>query len=108
MGPCQPGFADCNGAPVDGCEAELGSDAFACGLCGHMCSAGETCALGQCCGAPPGGSYQTTCVNCTACNGLLSCDCQDSMQILRPTSVPLGPCPLGYTNCNGVLLCNGC
>jgi hypothetical protein len=107
LGGCQPGFANCNTNPLDGCEAELSVDQGNCGMCGVMCSAGETCALGRCCGAIPAGTYQATCSNCEACNGVLSCLCEDSMQVLRPAAIPLG-CALGITNCNGALLCNGC
>jgi hypothetical protein len=107
LGPCQPGFDNCNLNPVDGCEAELSVNQNHCGMCGVACGGQETCALGRCCGPVPPGSYQATCSNCEACNGLLSCLCEDSMQIPRPTSVPLF-CPAGFTNCNGVLLCDGC
>ncbi|MFT3707031.1 MAG: hypothetical protein QM817_05115 [Archangium sp.] len=106
-GPCQPGFADCDGMP-NGCEAELGNDSFNCGACGRQCFAGETCALGRCCGMPPMGSYQSTCQNCEACNGVLQCLCEDGVQVLHPTSFPLGTCVGDITNCNGVLQCAGC
>ncbi len=105
-GPCMPGFEDCNMLGGDGCEAVLGSDGLNCGSCGRACFAGDTCTFGRCCGAVPTGSYQATCTNCEACDGLLTCQCDDSMQIPRQTSLPLG-CP-NITNCNGVLLCNGC
>jgi hypothetical protein len=108
-GPCLPGFANCNGDPTDGCEVQLAADNFSCGRCGHTCMpTTETCNLGRCCGALPAGSYQATCTGCEACDGTLSCQCQDSMGNPQPTSIQIVPCPLGYTNCNGVLLCNGC
>jgi hypothetical protein len=34
---CKPGFADCNGDPEDGCEAELAKDALNCDGCGNAC-----------------------------------------------------------------------
>ncbi len=34
---CNPGFADCNGAVVDGCEVQLGTTQN-CGSCGNACS----------------------------------------------------------------------
>jgi hypothetical protein len=34
---CAPGFADCNGDPKDGCEADL-SNAATCGACNVACS----------------------------------------------------------------------
>ncbi len=94
-------------SPVDGCEAEPSVDPLNCGLCGIVCGGAETCALGRCCGPIPSGTYQATCSGCEACSGNLTCMCNDAMQIPRPTSVPLG-CVGAYTNCNGLLLCNGC
>lgn len=106
-GPCMPGFENCNNLPADGCEADLGFDAQNCGGCNQPCNAGESCALGVCCGMPPAGSYSATCINCQACGGVLSCLCEDAMQVLVPTMIPLG-CPTDYVNCNGVLTCGSC
>lgn len=107
LGPCQPGFGDCNGMPQDGCEAQLGFDTANCGACNQPCAAGESCNLGRCCGALPAGSYQATCIGCEACGGLLTCICEDAMQNPTPASIPLG-CPTNYVNCNGVLTCGSC
>ncbi len=38
-GPCEPGTADCNGNPTDGCEVTLDHDPSNCGSCGTVCSA---------------------------------------------------------------------
>ena len=38
IGGCKPGFADCNREPVDGCEANLTSEAANCGRCGGACA----------------------------------------------------------------------
>ena len=108
LGGCQPGFENCNMNPQDGCEAEMSVDPMNCGLCGQVCAVTDTCAFGRCCGPLPAGTYQATCLGCEACNGILSCVCNDASQMLHPASIPLGPCPGGFTNCNGVLLCNGC
>lgn len=107
---CDPGFADCDAGTADGCEAELGVDSQNCGACGRACFGSDACVMGRCCGPLPPGSYQSTCTNCEACNGILSCLCNDAAQNPKPASIPLGPCgpPGGFTNCNGVLLCNGC
>ena len=34
---CNPGFADCNGDPADGCEVEIDADVANCGACGRDC-----------------------------------------------------------------------
>jgi hypothetical protein len=107
LGQCNPGFGDCNANPADGCEADLGLPT-SCGSCGRLCQAGDFCSLGRCCQSLPPGTYTATCQQCEACEGLLTCLCKDAAQNLQPTSIPLGPCGGGYTNCNGVLMCNGC
>ena len=107
LGPCQPGFENCNGSALDGCEALVGSDAMNCGGCNLACNAGQSCNLGRCCGAIPAGSYQATCTGCEACGGLLTCICRDAAQNPTPTSIPLS-CPFNYENCNGVLRCGFC
>ncbi len=49
---CNPGFADCDTNPANGCEVFLGTDARHCGACRRVCSQGSnaqpTCALGVC------------------------------------------------------------
>ncbi|MDP2273085.1 MAG: hypothetical protein Q8K32_20270 [Archangium sp.] len=44
---CNPGFADCNGALADGCEAQLVNDPMNCGMCGRVCLGGP-CANNNC------------------------------------------------------------
>ncbi|AKV00160.1 Tryptophan synthase alpha chain [Labilithrix luteola] len=50
MRECSPGFADCNGDPIDGCEVELKNNPANCGACGNQCdmSAGQPCIEGKC------------------------------------------------------------
>ena len=49
---CEPPFADCNRAVIDGCEADVTSDVVNCGRCGLVCpapvNAVASCAAGQC------------------------------------------------------------
>jgi DNA-binding beta-propeller fold protein YncE len=51
MTACSDGYADCNGNPADGCEADLETDRAHCGGCGQTCSfanAGHDCLAGAC------------------------------------------------------------
>jgi len=52
---CNPGYADCNGVPNDGCEDHVATDPNNCGTCGNACAtscsgnvAATTCATGAC------------------------------------------------------------
>ncbi|AKU93951.1 Tryptophan synthase alpha chain [Labilithrix luteola] len=47
---CAPGFADCNGRAIDGCEVDLMRDQKHCGSCKTSCdvAAGQPCISGQC------------------------------------------------------------
>jgi hypothetical protein len=45
---CSAGFADCDGMPADGCEADTNTDVASCGTCGNACAPGETCVVGTC------------------------------------------------------------
>ncbi len=105
---CDPGFADCDAGTNDGCEAELGVDSQNCGACGRLCFGSDACIMGRCCGPLPQGTYLMTCTACEACNGVLTCLCQDAMANPVPAMMPLIPCPTGVLNCNGVLQCGGC
>ena len=44
---CAEGFADCDGDPANGCEADL-NDGRTCGSCDHDCGAASTCSVGFC------------------------------------------------------------
>jgi hypothetical protein len=58
---CAPGFADCNGDPSDGCEADL-SNAATCGACNVACSgASSVCARGGGCTSGCPSSMPTQC-----------------------------------------------
>jgi hypothetical protein len=49
---CNPGFANCNGNPDDGCETNIATNPNNCGFCGRVCSAGPNsspiCTQGNC------------------------------------------------------------
>ena len=79
---CNPGFADCNGLPADGCEADL-SDGMTCGRCGNRCD--EVCTPAGCAGActPPLTRCGTKCVDLST--SLLACGACGS-----PCTAPAG------------------
>lgn len=51
LGPCNPGFGDCDGNTANGCETNVNTSVTSCGRCGNACSfpnAGATCTGGTC------------------------------------------------------------
>ena len=53
---CDAGFADCDGAPNNGCEVDLNISADHCGRCGNACSITERCDTASCTRRQPGWS----------------------------------------------------
>jgi hypothetical protein len=47
-GPCEAGWADCDGIASNGCETNIGTDINNCGACHHVCRQGQTCVAGVC------------------------------------------------------------
>lgn len=45
---CEANFADCDGAPGNGCEVSLLTDALHCGRCGAVCGPQQICVAAQC------------------------------------------------------------
>lgn len=45
---CKPGYADCDGNPVNGCEAKLSEDIRNCGACDKNCGDNSVCDGGIC------------------------------------------------------------
>jgi RHS repeat-associated protein len=123
VGTCNPGFADCDKDPSNGCEASL-SSVTSCGACGHAClvanatpvCVGGACAIAACnagfadCDMNPANgcerSLATSVGNCGACghacaavaNGLPAC---------VGGACAIGACAPGFANCDGVVS-NGC
>ena len=109
---CNAGFDECNGAILDGCEAELAVDPENCGGCGNACDPGQTCAAGQCTGgctdgfAECDGDPQTVCetdletdpAHCSAC--AIACGTAHAL-----ADCVLGACVLtcdpGFDDCDG-------
>lgn len=105
---CQPGYADCNGDPADGCEVELGGVAH-CAACGDDCRAPGTtaaCNQGSCevVSCDPGYAQCQAggaCIpvlddvaNCGDCD--VTCDAGKACT----GGVCSDPCPAGYADCN--------
>jgi Kelch motif/Galactose oxidase, central domain len=68
---CFTGFADCDGNPANGCEANLNSDPNNCLSCGNVCAAGQVCTPGGCFTPLPSGSACGNNSNCVSgvCTG---------------------------------------
>jgi hypothetical protein len=113
---CDPGFADCDGDPSNGCEANLQGDASNCGTCGHACSGDKpACASGTCgCAPPPDASYLDSCSNCSQSGDVITCECCLTLgagSCLGPRQIDVCTCPSGtpgIANCNTNLTCGGC
>lgn len=121
---CNPGYADCNNSPVDGCEADLNNPA-SCGSCGNDCGASfdnasgvcvsqtcrmETCDAGfaDCDGDASNGceadlSDKDSCgacgVVCGSQNTIIPSVCLEGATPSENTCQVL--CVNGYENCNG-------
>lgn len=92
---CDPGFADCNKDPNDGCEVDLSKNAT-CGTCNSVCGA----ATPLC--APAGGSFQ--CTNGCTPAAPTNCgnDCVDTMTSVSHCGACNMKCPVvanGTTTC---------
>jgi hypothetical protein len=105
---CATGFANCNGAPADGCEVALASDPKNCGACGASCGAGKVCNAGQCalvCQPPLADcsgacvSLQTDPLNCGACGK--SCILPHAVAGCGAGACTVAACATGFADCNG-------
>ena len=121
---CDPGFADCDGDPANGCESESATDPANCNGCGMPCAplanalpgcSGGACTLGPC---MPGyadcdGNATTGCetntlvsvTNCGQCNNL--CDLLNANATCQAGVCKVGGCVAGHADCDGASG-NGC
>ena len=118
---CDAGFADCNGQPDDGCEAQMGT-ATDCGACGDACSfanAAAACDNGVCqlqacdagwadCNGGPGDGCETqlgTDSNCLECGD--ACNFAHANGSCQAGVCQLGACNDGWGDCDAQPA-NGC
>ncbi|MEZ4407443.1 MAG: hypothetical protein R3A52_13350 [Polyangiales bacterium] len=120
---CRAGFADCDGAAANGCEADLSRDPAHCGACGASCSlpgAAAMCASGRCAvatclagfadcdGVAANGCEVETRVdglNCGACG--LRCVAPTNGNAACVSGACQTGCLAGFADCDGVAS-NGC
>jgi Cys-rich repeat protein len=122
---CNPGFADCDGNPLNGCEVNLATDIDHCGACRNVCptpmGGGAACRAGMCTvgacarpladcnGSPTDGcevNTDTSIDHCGACgaacarpaNGTAGC---------RAGACEIASCNTGFSDCDRNLA-NGC
>lgn len=117
LGACAAGFGDCDGAPGNGCEAELAADPLHCGDCLTACSAppnaaaacrSGTCGLGACASGfdDCDGSALNGCeadlasdrLHCGACNA--ACSFPNASGACVARTCALGACDAGFRDCN--------
>ncbi|MFI5298457.1 MAG: hypothetical protein ACHREM_10185, partial [Polyangiales bacterium] len=120
---CQPGYADCNLSPADGCETDVQTSPTNCGGCNLNCAyanAGSQCSKGVCqyLGCDPGyvdcnlslsdgceAAVQTDPKNCGGCGN--TCSYTNGVPICVVGSCALGSCNANFQNCDGSTA-NGC
>ncbi len=118
VGDCLPGFKDCNGDPMDGCEADLNSDPMNCGDCFNSCPqpphlsyrcAMAMCEQGSCdagfadCDGVPFDGCEVDLNgdvnNCGQCGNV--CVAPPNVEVTCDMGVcKLGACVQGFTDCN--------
>ncbi len=72
VGPCNPGFSDCDAKAINGCESKLADDPANCGACGMPCNAFQYCNNGKCVNNPCGpGTADCNSDNVDGCETML-------------------------------------
>ncbi|HQP36172.1 MAG TPA: hypothetical protein PLI95_13380 [Polyangiaceae bacterium] len=124
MSSCEPGWADCNGNPADGCETHSDEDPSNCGACGLGCAfphAGAVCVSGGCdlgacdadyldCDAIASNGCEvfapTSLEHCGGCSQSCMADGGAALTCKGGSCVP-DTCPTGYGDCDDNAV-NGC
>ncbi len=124
IGNCLVNFADCDGNPVNGCEASVLSDVGNCGTCGNACgqpaNGVAACTNGSCtiasCNAgfvDCDGKFANGCevnvagdpMNCGGCGK--ACKAANATPLCANGACALGPCSAGFADCDKVIA-DGC
>ncbi|HXD51351.1 MAG TPA: hypothetical protein VN689_05640, partial [Burkholderiales bacterium] len=114
MGICDPGYADCDADPSNGCEANLNSDPRRCGTCSTVCPRDQgppVCKNGAC-GVSDCSPGLGDCDNQSGCETTLgtvdNCYfCGDACNLPHATSACVGDtcrlaaCTAPYDSCDG-------
>ncbi len=123
LGACNPGFGNCDGNNLNGCETNLSNDAANCGRCSNRCTfpnasavcSASNCALGPCTsgflncdavaatGCEVNGAIDT--FNCGSCNSRCVSHIGGSNACTASRCAPT--CNTGFANCDGNVN-NGC
>ncbi len=96
---CSGQFADCNGAPGDGCEVDLRIDPVNCGVCATVCDStnGTAVCANSMCG-----------IVCNPGNGNCDMDASNGCETNTNTTLAhCGACGVACTNPNGPTSCSG-
>ncbi len=120
---CNPGFADCNMDPTDGCEVNTNTSVQNCGACGNACMATggmPACRAGACglstCAAGRGdcdsneangceSDIRTDLMNCGGCG--MNCAPANAAPVCAGGLCGLSRCNVGFANCDA-MAANGC
>jgi hypothetical protein len=109
---CDPGWEDCNGAPGDGCEANLQSSSDTCGQCDIACPAPLSCQAGECvlvcdpglgdCNDDPADGCETPLSSLQHCGGCdMPCDLPNATPICSAGTCQIEICDPGFDDCDG-------
>lgn len=114
---CAPNFADCDGNPANGCEANLATSPAHCGGCGRGCNvanATASCTLGACvvgtCNVGFGdcnrnaadgceADLRVSVTHCGMCGR--SCTLTNATPLCSAGACVVGACGPGYGDCDG-------
>jgi hypothetical protein len=120
---CRPGFGECDGNEVNGCESNLATSTSHCGGCGRACAtpnaapvcAASSCSVGSCNAgfADCDGQVSNGCevpltssvANCGACNR--ACSLPSATPACVSGACQVAACNTGFGNCDGDAN-NGC